>query len=531
MILVALIAGTVGCGGAQAQYALSISHSSGGNVTLPGTGTFTYPAGAIVLLEAVPADGYVFVNWSGNVSTVDDVTAANTTITMNGNYFVTANFVQGQPIRTWYDLSAINNNLSGSYVLMNALDSSTPGYTELASPAANNGTGWEPIGVFAGTFYGQGHEIRDLFINRSGNESRNNVGLFDCVNGTIKDTSVVNANVTGWSGVGALAGGNLGTVSDCYSTGTVTGTQLVGGLVGRNDGTMSSCYVACNLTSMYTVGGLTAFNLGTVINSHYNYDDVLINGEKLISLGALFNADFEEWLANGKFLDVNEKLSEGGGYYLINNINDFKQLLAFGQNASLKFRLTNNLDLAGQPNLYVPYLAGEFDGDGHIISNVTILTLNFSHVCGVGLFGWLAPGGGVHDLGVENVNTTGGYGVGGLVGMSFGTVTNSYAIGSLVGDYYVGGLVGRNEGTASNSYSAGNVTGTAEFGQWVGGLVGGNFGAVSNSYSAGNVTGNSYLGGLVGDGDPSSVNNSFWDTQTSGQPTSDGGTSENTTQM
>jgi hypothetical protein len=54
---------------------------------------------------------------------------------------------QNLEIRTWYDLDAIGNNLSGSYILMNDLDSTTDGYEELASPTANGGKGWQPIGT------------------------------------------------------------------------------------------------------------------------------------------------------------------------------------------------------------------------------------------------------------------------------------------------------------------------------------------------------------------------------------------------
>ncbi len=56
---------------------------------------------------------------------------------------------------------------------------------------------------------------------------------------------------------------------------------------------------------------------------------------------------------------------------------------------------------------------------------------------------------------------------------------------------------------------------------------------MSNSYSTGRVTGNSTLsvGGLVGQNYDSEavVNNSFWDTQTSGQATSEGGNTGKTT--
>ena len=100
---------------------------------------------------------------------------------------------------------------------------------------------------------------------------------------------------------------------------------------------------------------------------------------------------------------------------------------------------------------------------------------------------------------------------------------------TVIGEYYVGGLVGRNRGAVSNSYSTGSVTGD----WYVGGLAGINDGGtVSNSYSIGNVTGNEDVGGLVGINDRGgTVSNSFWDIETSGQPTSDGGTGKTTAEM
>jgi hypothetical protein len=66
----------------------------------------------------------------------------------------------------------------------------------------------------------------------------------------------------------------------------------------------------------------------------------------------------------------------------------------------------------------------------------------------------------------------------------------------------------------------------------VGGLVGlSSKGTVSNSYSTGSVTGNDDVGGLVGANWDGTVTNSFWDTETSGQATSDGGTGKTTAEM
>ena len=92
LLMAALIVGMVGCGQAAASsYTLTIASTTGGSVT-PGVGPHTYNAGTTVNLVATPASGYLFVNWAGDVSTIANVNAANTTITMNGDYEITARF-------------------------------------------------------------------------------------------------------------------------------------------------------------------------------------------------------------------------------------------------------------------------------------------------------------------------------------------------------------------------------------------------------------------------------------------------------
>jgi ribosomal protein L21E len=74
------------------QYNLTISSTEGGSVTTPGEGTFTYAQGTVVNLVATPDDRYRFVHWIGDVGTIADVNAATTTITVNDDYSITANF-------------------------------------------------------------------------------------------------------------------------------------------------------------------------------------------------------------------------------------------------------------------------------------------------------------------------------------------------------------------------------------------------------------------------------------------------------
>ena len=74
------------------EYDLTTSSTTGGSVTTPGEGTFTYDEGEVVNLVASPTTGYKFVNWTGNVGTIANVNSALTSITMNGDYSITATF-------------------------------------------------------------------------------------------------------------------------------------------------------------------------------------------------------------------------------------------------------------------------------------------------------------------------------------------------------------------------------------------------------------------------------------------------------
>jgi hypothetical protein len=79
------------------QYDLTISSAAGGTVTTPGVGVFTYDTGTAVNLVASPSGGYYFAYWAGDVGTIAGVHVEITTITMNGDYSITANFVEGSP--------------------------------------------------------------------------------------------------------------------------------------------------------------------------------------------------------------------------------------------------------------------------------------------------------------------------------------------------------------------------------------------------------------------------------------------------
>ncbi len=80
------------------QYDLTTASDDNGSVTTPGEpGPFTYNGGESASLVATPDSGYVFDQWTGtgvDASAVANSNAASTTITMNADYSVTANFVE-----------------------------------------------------------------------------------------------------------------------------------------------------------------------------------------------------------------------------------------------------------------------------------------------------------------------------------------------------------------------------------------------------------------------------------------------------
>ena len=91
------------------NYNLTLGAGSGGNVTAPGMGTYTYARGTVVDIVATPDSCHTFASWSGDTGTIANPSSASTTITMNSNCSIQANF----NIIT-YTLSVSGNNSGGS---------------------------------------------------------------------------------------------------------------------------------------------------------------------------------------------------------------------------------------------------------------------------------------------------------------------------------------------------------------------------------------------------------------------------------
>jgi filamentous hemagglutinin family protein len=471
-----------------------------------GTISFTPHAGITVNGGAVnlyynPAGSNKAADANGNGPSYASPTDYSGHVTLNG----------GSTLNAWMlvndvnQLQAMNTNLVGNYALGRDIDATvTAGW--------NGAAGFVPVGVayapfFSGQFDGLGHTITGLTINRPSSEY---VGLFGQNNGQVRNVGMVADAFSGTYAVGGLVGLNHGTVSNSYSTGAVSGVtgvgglplpQYAGGLVGYNYGTVSNSHSTGAVNGTYYVGGLAGYNTGTVSNSHstgivigYNSVGGLVGYNtgtvsNSYSAGTVDGSYGVGGLAGDNLGTVSNSSSTGA-------INGYAEVggLVGGNSGTV-----SNSSSTGTVN-------GQFDVGGLVGSSQSFGTVSNSSSAGA-------------------VNGT-RY-AGGLVGYNYGTVSNSHSTGNVDGTTAAGGLVGINSGTVSNSYSTGAVDGY--FG--TGGLVAANTGTVSNSYSTGAVSGLYYVGGLVGSNSGGTVSNSYWDTTTSGQSTSAGGTGLTDVQM
>ena len=87
-----------------------------------------------------------------------------------------------------------------------------------------------------------------------------------------------------------------------------------------------------------------------------------------------------------------------------------------------------------------------FDGNGHVISNlyVNVTDLDDRTNEASGLFAHVQEDSVIRNIGLINVDITGGHNVGGLAATNEGEVLNSYTTGRVSGSDNVGGLVGAN---------------------------------------------------------------------------------------
>ncbi|MCZ3374537.1 beta strand repeat-containing protein, partial [Rhizobium sp. AG207R] len=392
----------------------------------------------------------------------------------------------------------------------------------------------------------------------------------------INEGTIINSYATGSvsgvnSSVGGLVGSNhsQGSITNSYASGSVSGTGSLGGLTGDNYGTVTTSFWDMDTTGQssacgYCGGVVSATGLTTGQARDSSSYAGLDFANTWYQAGDMRPILRSEAAVNGVITNLHQLALIGanlnGNYTLANNIDASE---TSGANASGIWSTNGWVPLGDMVNAA---FNGNFNGNNHTISALTVSGNDYVGLFGVssglisnvGLVGGSVRGVNLYVGALVGYNygsisnsystatVSGGGLVGGLVGRNYsGSISNSYASGAVSGSQEVGGLVGRNEGgTIINTYASGAVSGSQEVGglvgqnsirgtisnnyaigavsgfQYVGGLVGyDQGGTISNAYATGLVGGSSNVGGLVGaTNSGSNFTNSFWDIDTTGQP-------------
>lgn len=191
-----------------------------------------------------------------------------------------------------HDLDDIRNHLDGSALYGSSvgcpitgcfgfeltrdidLDTNFDGVVDSEDFYWRDGYGWAPIGAkhgtaFSATFNGNGHEIKNLFID----SAAVNIGFFGYANGaTIINLGILanNTSVAGFSNVGIFAGEvENSIIRNSYSQGNVSGIDTVAGLIGTiTNSEVLKCYSSASVVaSSYAAGFISFVDSSQIVTS------------------------------------------------------------------------------------------------------------------------------------------------------------------------------------------------------------------------------------------------------------------------
>lgn len=383
----------------------------------------------------------------------------------------------------------------------NLLDAS--GNVQVANPIK-----WTPSGTekyyFNGIFNGNGHTISGLYV-----DSGDYAGLFGKAQGapTIKGVGVVDSYFKGAKYVGGIAGAYIdvnGIEFDCMAgcftynvklEGTESTTKInkfIGDISGKGNAKLNSNYclaekeeplpgINCStMTAEDFESGKVAYLMNKYFTDKGNGDvwgQVVANNEnvpvdlfptayKIIGNGGsneVINCagQYHNHLGSATCpicQTVNpQEPAQDNGVYQIGTPSELLWLADHvnGVSGNQKAVLTNDIDMTGVK--WTPigtkdkaFEWGEFDGQGHFITN---LTVNDSSLEYAGLFGYVTDHATIKNLGVFGEFSGGEY-VGGIAGYSENSeITNCFFIGTVSGTYTNGianeDIIG---GTVKNCY-------------------------------------------------------------------------------
>lgn len=404
-------------------------------------------------------------------------------------------------------ISENSSSWSSSFELENDIDASATSSWSYY----NDILGFKPIGSgflsdFEGVFDGKGYTISNLYINSqvTGTEA----AMFSTTeNASILNLTLDNCNVTSDNYDAAMLIGKAQNTSltNCNVSGSVNGEGKVGGMVSSAlASVINNCIANVEIPSVNNyVGGLVGeIKSGTTISNSSSSGN--ISGNDYV--GGLIGYSSSSTISSSySSINISSDKQDVGGFIGYNYQTSIEESYS-----------TGSVTLTGQSSTK----SGGFVG----YNNLGTISLCYS----------------LSSVSSEDTE------VGGFVGYNEGTIEKCYAFASVVGKGTVGGFVGENVNTGSilNCYSRGTVTATGAGHVYLGGFVGSNSlqAEISNCYSTGFVSAPNTtftdLGGFVGDNNTSApqsyrgiITDCYWDSNTSGLSSSDGGQGESTSNM
>ena len=432
---------------------------------------------------------------------------------------------------------------------------------------------------YAGGLIGASYEYDLLDSSASGTATALNAGAGG-ISGDFEAGTMTNTRATGAVTANEQAGGAVGYLGEAAldrvsASGTVTAPRRdAGGLVGYMDtrSTVQRSSASGNVSGGSNLGGLIGYSYESVLVADSHASGNVTGSDS--SIGGLIG--FDE--SGGEVTVLRDSYATGN----VSGRSNVGGLVgeSYEVDTILRVYATGTVNGVGSA---IGGLIGEMDADGYSVSQVSDAyatgsvtgsgTVSSGKYIG-GLIGELGGGNLTRVYATGNVRGVGTNSVGGLIGRARGvtmSLADSYATGSVTSTTTtdaVGGLIGWLDENAAvrRSYATGAVSSQGNF---VGGLVGGiqDGSSITDSYARGSVSGANYVAGLAGGNvqlggsnvnaqtitraystgavtatganrgglfaDPvgMTVTDSFWDTQTSGQATSVGGTGRTTAQM
>lgn len=268
-----------------------------------------------------------------------------------------------------------------------------------------------------------------------------------------------------------------------------------------------------DVTDLVTLSG-DAYNDFDVLDDDFEIQDYVQNNQqKIASLSnATMRINGEEYVVINDADSLAFILSDKSDVYGVDNEDWYEYNYYLNSNIDLNY-YEGIIPLGTEDSEY----KGIFDGNGHIIRNITINSSDDN----VGLFG--VVGGSIRNLGITNFNiSTNGANAGAIVGrLKNGAIYNCYVTASSVKSDkgYVGSIIGyidSNDDNATEIYTCyAKDTKVSSDGDYIGGLIGNASNIrVSACYAISNITsGNNskYVGNILGNSDDNdSLSNLFY---------------------